>query len=78
MKTTILFHDGCQLCLSIEARFHALLANAPGGFESVNLGQDPSRGPEAAQRGVVRLPSLVVEGQVLRLDDHSPLSDYLA
>lgn len=74
--TTILFHDGCNICLSIETTMTALLADRPGGFESVNLGLDNSRSAEAVRLGVTRLPSLVVDGQVLRIEDHSPIEHY--
>lgn len=46
-------------------------------FESVNLGFDSTPGQEAAVLGVTRLPSLVIDGKVLRIDDHSPIEHYL-
>ena len=78
MTKTILFHDGCNICLSIEAAFQSLLGNARFDFESVNLGLDSSRGAEAARLGVTRLPSLVLDGKVMKVDDHSPIDHYLA
>lgn len=76
MGTTTLYHDGCKLCLAIEASFQQLMAGRDG-FESVNLGLDRQRGDEAARLGVTRLPSLVIDGKVLRVDDHSPIEHYL-
>nr|WP_315472453.1 hypothetical protein [uncultured Undibacterium sp.] len=77
MQKTILFHDGCNVCLSIESAFNSLFSNGQITFESVNLGLDNSRSAEAVQLGVTRLPSLVLEGKVLRIDDHSPIEHYL-
>ncbi|MBC7618279.1 MAG: hypothetical protein H7293_04695 [Candidatus Saccharibacteria bacterium] len=78
MTNRILFYDGCNICLSIEATFNELFSAAPGEFESVNLGLDTARSAEAVQLGVTRLPSLVVNGKVLRIEDHSPIARYLS
>ena len=77
MNKTILFHDGCGVCLSIEASFAQLFSGGPVGFESVNLGLDKHRSAEAVQLGITRLPSLVVNGKVLKVDDHSPIEHYM-
>lgn len=66
----ILYHDGCAICLSIAGAF----ASAPGlQVEIVNLGADNRRAPEALAAGVTRLPSLVIDGKVMRVEDHSPI-----
>ena len=78
MTKSLLFHDGCNICLSIEAAFQTLLGNAGLDFESVNLGLDASRGEEAVRLGVTRLPSLVLNGKVMKVDDHSPIDHYLS
>lgn len=68
--SAILFHDGCAICLSIAAAFasdHGL------DVDIVNLGTDNSRAGEALAFGVKRLPSLVIGGKVMRLEDHSPI-----
>jgi hypothetical protein len=78
MQKTILFHDGCNICLSIEAAFNQLFSNGSVDFESVNLGMDNRRSAEALQLGITRLPSLVMDGKVLRVEDHSPIDHYLA
>lgn len=76
MTQTTLYHDGCNICLEIESSFLQIVGNN-SAFESVNLGLDPSRGAEAAQLGVTRLPSLVIDGKVIRIEDHSPIEHYL-
>lgn len=73
MNTAILFHDGCSICLSISALFTELMKGNGYHFEVINLGKDNMRSKEAAAMGVIRLPSLVINGKVLRIDDHSPL-----
>ncbi|AOY00235.1 hypothetical protein [Jeongeupia sp. USM3] len=69
-----LFHDGCAICLSIAAVFESLGA----GVEIVDLGLDRRRAAEALALGVTRLPSLVVDGKVMKIDDHSPIGHVLA
>lgn len=76
MSKTTLYHDGCNLCLAIEYSFNRAMG-ADANFESVNLGLDNARAEEAARLGVKRLPSLVIDGKVLRVDDHSPIEDFL-
>ena len=76
MSNITLYHDGCNLCLSIESAFRELTA-FNNSFESVNLGIDQRRSEEAKGLGVKRLPSLVVDGRVLRIDDHSSIDNYL-
>lgn len=76
MTKTTLYHDGCNICLGIESSFLQMMG-ANAAFESVNLGLDTTRGEEAARLGVTRLPSLVIDGKVLRVDDHSAIEQYL-
>jgi len=72
--TAILYHDGCAICLALAARF----ASTPGlTVEIVNLGISKQRAQEAQAAGVTRLPSLVIAGQVMRLDDHSSIEHVL-
>jgi hypothetical protein len=49
----------------------------PGRFKSVNLAIQKDRGAQAQALGITRLPSLVVDGRVMRLDDHSPIDHYV-
>lgn len=70
----ILYHDGCEVCLSIVERFTSI----PGmNIEVVNLSVDKHRIREAMYFGTTRLPSLVIGDQVMRLDDHSPIASCL-
>jgi hypothetical protein len=72
--SAVLYHDGCSICLSIAERFE----RTPGlAIEIVNLGTHRHRAGEAAAAGVTRLPSLVIDGRVMRLEDHSPIEHVL-
>lgn len=77
MSDITLFHDGCNICQGIEATLGPLFG-AEHAFESVDLSKNPERAAHAQARGVTRLPSLVIDGRVLRLDDHSPIAHCLA
>lgn len=71
----VLYHDGCGVCLGIARTF----ATTPGmTVEIVDLGVDRHRAAEAQAAGVTRLPSLVIGGTVLRLEDHSDIGHVLA
>lgn len=74
MSTVTLFHDGCNVCLGISATMAAAFIDGPRTFESVDLSIDTLRAKEAAALGVLRLPSLVIDGRVLRLEDHSSIA----
>jgi hypothetical protein len=70
----VLYHDGCSICMSIAERFESV----PGlPIEIVNLGIDKHRAREAQAAGVTRLPSLVIGGKVMRIEDHSPIEHVL-
>lgn len=76
MIEVILFHDGCNICQGISATMTRTFSSPNHCFESVNLDVQKDRGAQALALGVKRLPSLVIDGKVLRLDDHSPIEHY--
>jgi hypothetical protein len=45
-------------------------------FESINLATQKESGSQAKSLGITRLPSLVIDGKVMRLEDHSPIEHY--
>lgn len=73
MKKVTLFHDGCEVCQGISTTVTQAFAGMQAGFESVNLSVQKDRKEEARSLGVQRLPSLVIDGNVLRLEDHSSI-----
>ena len=68
--STILYHDGCRLCLDIART----LAAAMPGLYVVDLGMHPDLACQAAARGVIELPSLVIGSKVLPVAPHSDLA----
>jgi hypothetical protein len=77
MIDVILFHDGCNVCQSISATMTAAFATPGHHFESINLDIQKERGAQAIAFGVKRLPSLVIDGFVMRVEDHSPIEHYV-
>ena len=72
----VLFHDGCGICQVISSTMAIAFAGAGRHFEAVNLAQERGRAGQAIALGVRRLPSLVIDGKVMRLEDHSPIEHY--
>ncbi len=71
-----LFHDGCSLCLGIDRSMAAAFATPLHRYESFDLARQPESAAQAKALGITRLPSLVIDGRVLRLEDHSPIEHY--
>jgi urate oxidase len=76
MINVTLYHDGCNICQSISATMTAAFATPNHNFESINLDVDRNRTSEAQALGITRLPSLVIDGKIMRLEDHSPIEHY--
>lgn len=74
MPPVLLFHDGCRICLGIETLMTDVFPAPAHRFESIDLSRQQDRIAQARALGVERLPSLVIDGRVLRLDDHSDLA----
>lgn len=65
-----LYHDGCRLCLDIARTLGAVIP----GLRVVDLCLYPGLAPQAKERGVVELPSLVIGAKVLPVAPHSDLA----
>jgi len=65
-----LYHDGCRLCLDIARTLGAVIP----GLRVVDLCLYPGLAPQAKERGVVELPSLVIGARVLPVAPHSDLA----
>jgi urate oxidase len=76
MIKVTLYHDGCNICQSISTTMTAAFATPNHSFESINLDIDRDRTNEAQALGITRLPSLVIDGKIMRLEDHSPIEHY--
>ncbi|RNF31459.1 hypothetical protein NM04_07225 [Massilia aurea] len=66
----ILYHDGCRLCLDIALTLGAAIP----GLRVVDLCLHPGLAPQAKERGVTELPSLVIGAKVLPVAPHSTLA----
>lgn len=71
LRDPILYHDGCNICLDIA---HALSSTMPS-LKVVDLKLHPEMKSDAAARGIVALPCLVIEEKVLPIAPHSELVD---
>lgn len=69
---SILFHDGCNICLDVAATFTKVMEV----LEVVDLGQHPERADEARRLGVDALPAIVIDGKVFPLNPHSTLAEH--
>ncbi len=76
MIQVTLFHDGCNLCLGIDRSMAAVFATPLHRYASFDLARHPESAVQAKALGITRLPSLVIDGRVLRLEDHSPIEHY--
>jgi hypothetical protein len=76
MINVTLYHDGCNICQSISAAMTTAFATPNHSFESVNLDVQRDRTSQALALGITRLTSLVIDGKVMRLEDHSPIKHY--
>lgn len=70
-QNPMLFHDGCNVCLDIA---RTLLSTMPN-LEIVDLKLYPEKKPEAAAKGIVALPCLVVGNKLMPVAPHSQLAD---
>jgi glutaredoxin len=77
MINVTLYHDGCNICQSISATMTTVFATPNHSFESINVDMHKYFASEAKALGVTRLPSLVIDGQVMRLEDHSAIEHYV-
>ncbi|MFV3383275.1 glutaredoxin domain-containing protein [Pseudomonas sp. NY15354] len=68
------YHAGCAVCVSAEQTLLHLL-DPKVEVEVVHLGEQPDRLAEAENVGVVSVPALVVDGQVLHLNFGAALQD---
>ena len=68
---TILYHDGCSICLDIAQTLQGTMP----GLAIVDLGLHPELKSQAEQRGVSALPCLVIGDKLLPIAPHSELSD---
>ncbi|EJC62705.1 hypothetical protein MJ863_16185 [Alcaligenes ammonioxydans] len=77
MIKVTLFHDGCNICLDINTLLSQIFSTPAHHYQAFNLSEQKECVADALAAGVTRLPSLLIDGRVLRLDDHSPIEHYV-
>jgi glutaredoxin len=69
MKTTAIFyHAGCPVCVAAEQSIANALDPAKYKVETVHLGEDKSRLPEAESAGIKSVPALILDGAVFHIN----------
>jgi len=66
---TILYHDGCNICLDTAATFSKVMPQ----LEIVDLSIATDRVDEARNVGVTVLPSMFMNGKVFTISPHSTI-----
>ncbi len=74
-QKAILYHAGCPVCTSAEARITDLIDRNRFDLEIVHLGEAADRIAEAAAAGVKSVPALVVDGTPLHINHGADLAD---
>ncbi len=75
MSKAIFYHAGCPVCRSAEQGLVSAIDKRRYQIESVNLGQQPQRIPEAERAGVKSLPALVIEGAAYHINFGASLEE---
>jgi predicted DCC family thiol-disulfide oxidoreductase YuxK len=71
-----LYHDGCNVCLSVVETITKLVDPTRVALRVINLDVERERTAEAEMQGVRRLPSLVLDGTVHEISPHSAIAEF--
>lgn len=77
-ETSLLYHDGCKICLSVVASVSSLFEQAGLPLTVVDLSAQPELTAAAENAGVKTLPTLLHEGKVLEILPHAPVAEFRA
>jgi hypothetical protein len=72
----ILYHDGCNVCLSVVDAMQKLVDPSRFDLKIINLDVERERTADAEMQGVRQLPSLVLDGAVMEISPHSPIEEF--
>ncbi|MFI3137688.1 MAG: thioredoxin family protein [Methylococcaceae bacterium] len=75
MRNAIFYHAGCPVCNNAEQSLLEALDRHKFKIESVHLGEQKTRIPEAEAAGVKSIPALVLEDQVFHINFGAALAD---
>lgn len=73
-----LYHDGCNICLSVVDAVTRLIDADRHDLRVIDLSKERDLAAQAQTAGVKRLPSLVLDGKVFEIDPHAPITEFLA
>lgn len=71
-----LYHDGCNVCLSVVETITKLVDPTRIALRVINLDVERAQTEEAEMVGVRRLPSLVLDGTVLEISPHAVIEEF--
>lgn len=71
----VFYHAGCPVCVSAEQSVLGALDRSRFDIETVHLGTDKRRLPEAERLGIKSVPALVLDGQGFHVNFGASLSD---
>lgn len=74
-KQAVFYHAGCPVCVSAEKALAGALDPARYDVEVVHLGHSKARIAEAQRRGVVSVPALAIDADVLHVNFGANLAD---
>ena len=72
-----LYHDGCSICLSVVDAVARLIDGSRHDLHVIDLGKERELATQAQAAGVKRLPSLILDGKVIEIDPHAPITEFL-
>ncbi|MCX7088200.1 MAG: conjugal transfer protein TraF [Methylococcales bacterium] len=75
MRNAIFYHAACSVCNNAEQSLLVVLDRHKFKIESVHLGEQKTRIPEAEAAGVKSVPALVLEDQVFHINFGAALAD---
>ncbi|PLP97514.1 hypothetical protein [Cupriavidus pauculus] len=77
-KVVTLYHDGCNICLSVVDAVTRLIDADRHDLRVIDLSRERERATQAQAAGVKRLPSLVLDDKVFEIDPHAPIAEFLS
>lgn len=75
MTIATFYHAGCPVCVDAESKILDLVDKSKFTIEIVHLGERPASIPEAESAGVVSVPALLIDGNVLHINFGASLED---
>jgi glutaredoxin 3 len=74
-SSAIFYHAGCPVCVSAEQKVLEIIDTNKVKLEVVHFGNAKNRVAEAEAAGVVSVPALVIDGNVLHINFGASMTD---